>query len=386
MKIGFICDGDAEDFVAWSGTIYSIRKLLENSGNEILDIDRIEPAGILIYLVRVFFYILSKLFGVRFMVNRMRFYHVAKARLIEGHSNFEKVDVYFSTSTIGMSILATQKPIYVWLDATFASILNFYPEFKRVAKISENSGNRLELEALNSIERIIVSSTWAKKGCIENYDVNDDKILEIPFGSNLPPPKKFGISEIKSFVETRFRTSICNILFVGVDWHRKGGDIVFDALNQLSKFGVNVHLHVVGCNPDITRIKNFQVTLYGFLNRSKPSDYEVLVGLFSNCHFLFVPSIAECYGIVFAEASSFGLPSLTRDVGGISSVVKHGVNGWALEANSSAFEYASVLREYFFDREKYESISVGAFDYYSQRLSWDRSVDLVVDAITSRNS
>ncbi|TSA49979.1 MAG: glycosyltransferase [Sphingobacteriales bacterium] len=39
-----------------------------------------------------------------------------------------------------------------------------------------------------------------------------------------------------------------------------------------------------------------------------------------------VPSRAECYGIVFAEASSYGLPSVSTDTGGVSAVVKEGVN------------------------------------------------------------
>lgn len=385
MKIGFICDGDVDDFVAWSGTVYSIRKLLENTGNKILDIDRVEPRGGAIYLTRVLFYFLSKIFGRRFMVNRMRFYHLAKARLITKHPNFEKVDIYFSTSTVGMSMLTTQKPIYVWLDATFASILDFYPEFKKVSKSSINSGNRLEMEALHFIEKVIVSSTWAKKGCIENYGLTETKVLEIPFGSNLPAPKNFGITEIEEFVDNRVGLNVCNVLFVGVDWQRKGGDIVFSALEQLVQFGIKVHLHIVGCSPDVAQIKNFQISMYGFLNRSNPSDYKILVGLFSDSNFLFVPSIAECYGIVFAEASSFGLPSLTRNVGGISSVVKHGINGWALEPNSTAYEYATVLRDHYSDSEKYKNICFKAFDFYSRELSWERSVNLIADVLNAHN-
>ncbi|WP_137463714.1 glycosyltransferase, partial [Escherichia coli] len=36
---------------------------------------------------------------------------------------------------------------------------------------------------------------------------------------------------------------------------------------------------------------------------------------------LLLPTIADCYGMVFCEAAAFGLPVVATDTGGVSSIV-----------------------------------------------------------------
>lgn len=45
-------------------------------------------------------------------------------------------------------------------------------------------------------------------------------------------------------------------------------------------------------------------------------------------NFLLLPTIAECAGIVFAEASGYGIPSITYDTGGVGTYVIDGINGF----------------------------------------------------------
>ncbi len=43
---------------------------------------------------------------------------------------------------------------------------------------------------------------------------------------------------------------ICKLLFIGVDWERKGGDVALKVVELLNNMGVQTELHIVGCDPE----------------------------------------------------------------------------------------------------------------------------------------
>ncbi|MEW6305327.1 MAG: glycosyltransferase, partial [Verrucomicrobiota bacterium] len=107
-------------------------------------------------------------------------------------------------------------------------------------------------------------------------------------------------------------------------------------------------------------------------------------------HFLIVPSRAEAYGIVFCEASSFGIPSLTTNVGGIPTVVRDGLNGRTFPLDAPIDEYVAFIMRHMADRAAYRQLAMTTFGEFSSRLNWRSAGEAILShleqAMSGRNS
>ena len=97
---------------------------------------------------------------------------------------------------------------------------------------------------------------------------------------------------------------------------------MLEIATELNQRGIPTELHVVGCEPPLAT-PDF-VVRHGFISKKSEQGAALYDQLLMESHFLVIPSMAECYGLAFAEASSFGLPSLATRVGGIPTVVVDG--------------------------------------------------------------
>ena len=95
--------------------------------------------------------------------------------------------------------------------------------------------------------------------------------------------------------------------------------------------------------------------------------------LIADSHFLILPSRAECFGVVFCEAASFGVPSVASNVGGIPSAVREGGNGRTFPLSAPASEWAAYIRQVMSHRATYDQLALSAFNEYQTRLNWDVS-------------
>jgi glycosyltransferase involved in cell wall biosynthesis len=105
-----------------------------------------------------------------------------------------------------------------------------------------------------------------------------------------------------------------------------------------------------------------------------PQGKDQLAELLRTSNFLIFPTRAECAGVVFSEASAFGLPIITSDTGGIATYVRQGVNGIRIPLTASAGSYAEHIWRLFHDRAAYGSMALAGWEEYRQRLNWETSV------------
>jgi hypothetical protein len=69
-------------------------------------------------------------------------------------------------------------------DATFAGVLDFYPEFSNRCQTEANIRNTLanEASALERASLVVYYSEWAARTATSNYAVNLEKIKVVPAG------------------------------------------------------------------------------------------------------------------------------------------------------------------------------------------------------------
>ena len=373
-KIAYVTVYDASDVHQWSGLGNTIAKSLASSDLELEYIGNLYDKFHFLWDAKEHFY--KQLWSKQYRRDREPYLLRSYAKQVRNALRSSRAEIVFSPGTIPIAYLKTDKPIVFWTDATFAGITGFYSEFSNLCKETIENGNKMEQEALSRCSYAIYASEWAAKTAVENYRVDARKIKVVPFGANISCTRT--IYDIEEIVRTRDAHTI-KLLFCGVDWRRKGGDMVLEVAKMLSAEGVDVELDVVGCRPP-GPVPEF-VKVHGFVSKTTAEGRQLLDSLFSRTHFLIVPSRAECYGVAYAEASSFGLPSIATDVGGIPTVVKHGINGQLFSLADSADKYCSYIKDAISSRSQYRDLALSSFRYYENRLNWSVAGRTVRDII-----
>jgi glycosyltransferase involved in cell wall biosynthesis len=160
------------------------------------------------------------------------------------------------------------------------------------------------------------------------------------------------------------------LLFIGIHWHRKGGDVVLETGELLAERGFPFEIYIVGSAPDEGLPERPWLNDHGYLSKADEAQRNKLRQLIRDADFLFLPTRQDTYGIVFAEASAYGTPSITRDIGGVGSVVCDGVNGVLLSKDATAGDFADAIERAWADPERYTKLREAARGEYEARLNW----------------
>jgi glycosyltransferase involved in cell wall biosynthesis len=278
-------------------------------------------------------------------------------------------DVVFSPSTIPICYLNTKTPIAFWTDATVAGVVGFYPHYSNLCKESLDDFHKMEQAALSNCRLAIYSSDWAAATAINKYQVDSSKVKVVPFGANVDCSR--ALENIREIV-SRKRADVCKLLFLGTEWYRKGGDIAVAVLRSLNEKGLRAELTIVGC--DVEGTAPDSVSAKGFVSKRTREGQATIDRLFAESHFLVLPSRADCVPVAIAEANSYGVPVISSNVGGITTAVRDGVNGFALPHSDRFVEDASsIIRKYMGSPADYQCLAEQSFGEYTQRLNWKTS-------------
>ncbi len=246
-------------------------------------------------------------------------------------------------------------------DVTYHSFKDYLDQKKSKEQIKKIEA--LEKQLLNErYTTIIYSSEWTKQNTIDYYGIDSSKIHVVEFGANIPNPKDYRIG---------IQTDICNLVFIGKNWQKKGGDKVLDAYRKLKSDGFQCTLTIIGSVPQEVQDDDDNLVIIPFLDKSKPEHLTKLCNILKNAHFLILPTEFDAFGIVFCEASAYGVPSIAADVGGVSQPVREGKNGFLLPPNATAEDYAEKIKSVFSDKEKYIELRESSRQEYETRLNWD---------------
>lgn len=279
-------------------------------------------------------------------------------------------DVVLSATVNPIAYLDCSQPILFWADATFQNTAEFYPKYSNLCDSSKAHGHEMERRAIEKCKFAIYSSDWAAKTAIDFYNADPEKVKVIPFGSNLV--SSLTEKDVDSLVQSRSQTT-CKLIFIGVDWTRKGGDKALAVARALNEAGLPTELTLVGCQPsDDAPLPGF-VRSMGYISKLTKSGQEKISRLISESHFLILPTLADCSPIVLCEANAFGVPCLTTNLGGIPTIIKSNVNGELFEAQANAVEYCQYVTDVFSDYDRYREMAHASFRAYEQRLNWDEA-------------
>jgi glycosyltransferase involved in cell wall biosynthesis len=375
-RIAYVTTYDERDLHAWSGVVHTMARCLGSAGFELEMIGMSEPATLRTKAMKLAW----RAAGARLLRDREPL--VTKGFAAQAMRRLESVDhdIIFSPGTIAIAHLKTPKPIVYWTDSTFDGMVDYYPEFAGLSRRTLRNGHALEQSALDRCSLALFPSQWAVNSAIENYHVDPSKLQVVPFGSNVADPPSH--DEVLTAIDLR-EPELCQLLWVGAEWERKGGEVAFATAEAMNRAGVRTDLQVIGARPP-RPLPSF-VKVHGFVSRHDPAGRRQLADLYTRAHFALGPSDAEAFGVAFADACCYGVPVLAADTGGVGDNVRDGVNGHLLPQGASGQAYARMALDILKDPNEYRRLASGARNEYETRLNWGSAGAHVRQLITELN-
>ncbi len=382
VKLAYVTAYDARDRSKWSGLGYYMARALNQQAHSLTYVGPLRMSQPWYRWAKKQTYALA--LQKRYLSDRDLPVVTSFARQASQRLSRLAVDVVFSPGTVPIAYLEAEQPIVFWTDSAFAGMVDFYPEFTNLCRETLRNGSSVEAAALGRAALAVYSSEWAAETAIQAYGFPRAKVHVVPFGANLDETPSF--DEVRGMIDAR-STRVCRLLFLGVAWFRKGGDIALEVARELNAAGLPTELLVVGCKPLVAGpIPDF-VRSAGVISKSSPMRLLQLKALLAKSHFLVLPSRADCTPVVFGEANAFGVPCLATAVGGIPSIIRAGVNGSTFARDAAISNYCEYIWTYFTDRQRYRELALSSFREYETRLNWSvagRAVSELIANVASR--
>lgn len=369
MRIGIVNRADVSDVSSLSGYPYFMAKALEKHVGEVVYLSpdkslltrTIETAG---KALNRFSHATT---GRRISPDHHRILSMRLAQVFGQRLAHSNCDVIFApVASAEIAYLTTNIPIIYFTDLNFADIIDYYPGCSQMFEFARLEADRIDSAAIAKASALIYPSKWAAKTAIEHYKADSRTVHCIPLGAN------FDAGDIPSR-QVALQHSLDRgiaLLWVGVDWERKGGVVAYECLLELLDKGKDASMVVCGCVPP-ARYRHPKLEVIPFLNKHDSVQRRRLSQLFLGANFFLFPTLAEAYGIVLCEASAHGLPSLARDTGGTGGAVADGENGFLMPWDATGEQYAEKIMSIVENRTVYDGLVRSSRKLYEERLNWD---------------
>ena len=198
-------------------------------------------------------------------------------------------------------------PHFVYTDHTHLANLT-YPSFER-SRLFSSEWIELEYRVYDGAARVFVMSHHVARSLVEQYNGDPDRISCIGAGSNLRLTNRM-------LKNSDYQNQ--HIVFVGVDWKRKGGPLLVEAFKLVRKQLPLATLAIVGCSP---KVDVPGVNVIGRVSLLAVADHLLQASVFC------LPTRVEPFGIAAIEALTAKIPVVATRVGALPDIVQNGKSG-----------------------------------------------------------
>ncbi|MGC9208301.1 MAG: glycosyltransferase family 4 protein [Nitrososphaeria archaeon] len=173
---------------------------------------------------------------------------------------------------------------------------------------------------INGAEAVITWSEYAKNGFIEDgVDKGKVQVVPLPYHARCERLPHEGI----------------NVLFVGRDYFRKGGDIAVRLMLDIVQSEKDVHFYYVG--------KGF-VPEHPNFHHYENLPRERLERLYSIADLMLYPSRNEAYGLAILEAQSYGIPVIASNLPAFREMLGRYGSGYAVSPDEMKTVILDLIR------------------------------------------
>jgi len=281
---------------------------------------------------------------------RTSYFGMLISKFIKDTAGEKKYKFTFQTQTM-FNAKIEGVPHFIYTDHTTKANL-LYPGINPREYIrSDKFIKKVEQAIYEDATVTFTCGSMVTNSLINQYGIPKEKAMTVHAGSNVP----------NWFIENDAKYASKNILFVGVDWERKGGPILLKAFEKVLKKHSDATLTIVGCNPDNLTLPNCKAV--GKMKADKVAEY------YNNAAIFCLPTLREPFGIVFIEAMHYKLPIVANNIGSIPDMVINDYNGYLID--NIVDDYANALCSLLGNPRKCKQLGENGYDYAQSKFKWD---------------
>jgi glycosyltransferase involved in cell wall biosynthesis len=278
----------------------------------------------------------------------LRQLHRSMRRFIraERHAFSFQMQSLFDTSVPGV-------PHFIYTDHTHLSNLH-YPDFDR-RRLRSPEWVALEKLIYENAAVVFTRSSDVAQDLTQLYGIPASKVECVYAGSNVDvshvgPPDNDGYGNQR-------------ILFVGIDWERKGGPELLEAFKEVLTRFPRAQLLIAGSEVPVD-LPN--CTVLGHLSAKELARHYAQASIFC------LPTRHEPFGIAFVEAMMHRLPIIATRIAAIPDMVAEGVNGHLVPPNNPR-ELASALCKLLGDPGLCQAMGQSGYERAIDLYTWPRT-------------
>lgn len=246
-------------------------------------------------------------------------------------------------------------PHFLYTDHTYLANLR-YPTPKPLLPVSKK-WTEMERALYRDAKCTFVSSRFAEQSVRGDYGIPDSNVECVHSGSNVravTPGERGGN----------------RILFVGVDWERKGGPELVRAFRKVRDTFPSAELWIAGCAPPLNEPG---IHILGRVSAERVSECYAESDIFC------LPSRMDPSASVLAEAALAELPVVATPVGGNVERVVDGETGFLCESD----DLAGALCRLFESAELRQRLGANGKTLALEKFTWDAVCDRMAQRILS---
>jgi len=241
-----------------------------------------------------------------------------------------------------------------------------YFDVARLSKDCLKEAVAVQRDVLQRASHVFTLTEWAKSSVVSDFGVPDPNVSPVYIGSNID------LSGIQ-----RPQRDPCKIVFIGIDWVRKGGPELLSGFQELQRRIPQARLTIIGCSPSV---RQHGLTVLGYLSPKSPENRARIAEELLSASIFCMLSDFEPLGNVFVEAYAAGLPIVAFDHGSRREIVDHGRTGLLLQDREPA-TVADALEWLIRNPVEARRMGESGQGLVQSRFNWDTIVRQIRDVI-----
>jgi glycosyltransferase involved in cell wall biosynthesis len=246
-------------------------------------------------------------------------------------------------------------PHFLYTDHTHL-VNSTYPG-KRQTPMASAEWLALEKSMYQNARLNFTMSAHVSRSLVDQYGCLPTRVECVYAGSNVAPANAGNLG-LERFARK-------NILFVGIDWERKGGPVLLEAFREVRRAHPKATLTIVGSTPKVSMPGCHVV---GRVPLAEVAKFYETASVFC------LPTTVEPFGIVFLEAFAHGLPIIATNIGAIPDFVEQGRSGYMVDCNDAA-QLAYRLNELLADPARSAAFGMRGQAFVGDRYTWQATAE-----------
>jgi glycosyltransferase involved in cell wall biosynthesis len=379
MRILLLSEGDPEAWSAWSGISRSLVTHLRLAGHTVVagnvdvrSTDRLIAAAATFAPERARWGTRYHLSGVPFRLRSRRARRIVAARTRQS-------DIIVQIGATFDSRGAAPLPYCLCCDSNILmaqhGVSTGFSDAARLTQAEVDAIRKREMLVYQGAAALFPLSARLGRSFVEDFDVPPERIHPIYAGPNLGP-SLLKAAEARTADPARPPT----ILFVGLQFERKGGDVLVQSFRRIRAELPSARLLLAGVPADFMTEPG--VTCLGVLDKNRPADAASLAHAYADADVFALPTRFEPFGIAFVEAMHFGLPCIGPNAWAVPEIIDDGRTGYLVPVDDVTVLTDRLLR-LLRDRQLARAMGAAARDRAEQLFTWPRVIDRMTTVLTA---